>query len=84
MNIDGVIARVDQLLLEEFELEPAQLVPEATLREDLDMDSLDALDLTVLLEKEFEVDISEDDLVKMRTVADVREYVRTRFAEKAS
>ena len=84
MDLDALIAQVDEILIREFELDPASLVATATLREDLDLDSLDALDLVVLLEKELGVKIAERDLMGMSTVGDVHEYIRTRHAAESA
>lgn len=81
MDLNDVISRVDQILIDEFELDEAQVVPAAVLREDLDLDSLDALDLIVLLEKEFQVTVNEDELLTLTTVSDVHEYVRQLFSK---
>lgn len=79
MDISHVITRVNELLVQEFELDPDQIVPEARLQEDLELDSLDALDLIVLLEKEFGVKISDKDLLDLNTVGEVHGYIRQLF-----
>jgi acyl carrier protein len=66
---------VNATLIEEFELEPSSVVPQARMREDLGLDSLDAVDLIVTLEKVFSVQIPEATAREMRTVGDVHEYI---------
>lgn len=83
MDMDAVIARVDEILAEEFELEPSAIVPSARLQEDLDLDSLDGLDLIVALEKEFDIRLDEKKLMELTTVGEVHEYVRQIVAEAA-
>ena len=80
MQIEAVIERVNQILVDEFELDADEVVPTATLRDDLQLDSLDGMDLIVALEKEFKVRVDEKELIKLRTVGDVHEYLRQRFA----
>ena len=84
MEIEAVISRVNQILVDEFELDAADVVPEASLREDLQLDSLDGMDLIVALEKEFKVRVDEKELIKMKTVGDVHVYVRQTFQAAAS
>lgn len=84
MEIEAVISRVNQILVDEFELDAADVVPEASLRDDLQLDSLDGMDLIVALEKEFKVRVDEKELVKMKTVGDVHVYVRQTFQAAAS
>ena len=72
---------VNQTLISEFELEPAAVVPEARMREDLRLDSLDAVDLIVALEKALKVQIPETEAREMRTVGDVHQYVLKRVSQ---
>jgi acyl carrier protein len=62
-------------LSSEFELEKEKIVPEARLREDLGLDSLDGVDLIVALEKALSVQIPETDARQMRTVADIFAFI---------
>lgn len=79
MEISAVIERVNQILVDEFELDASDVVPEATLRDDLQLDSLDGMDLIVALEKEFEVRVDERELMKLETVGDVHVFLRKTF-----
>jgi acyl carrier protein len=76
LNADKAIQIVDQTLVNEFELEPSKVHPHARMREDLGLDSLDAVDLIVALEKALRVQIPETVAREMRTVGDVHEYIR--------
>ncbi len=66
---------VDETLITEFELDRSSVVPEARMREDLGLDSLDAVDLVVALEKALQVQIPETTAREMRTVGDVHAYI---------
>lgn len=79
MTTEEIIEKVDSILIEEFELEEDAVVPEASLREDLDLDSLDAVDLIVALEKAFGFRIDEKVVVDMKTVGDIHGYIRDHF-----
>ncbi|HJN76097.1 MAG TPA: acyl carrier protein [Myxococcota bacterium] len=83
MTAEQIIAKVDEILVEEFELDEASVVPGATLREDLDLDSLDAVDLIVALEKAFGFRIDEQVVVEMKTVGDIHGYIRDHFGSDA-
>jgi acyl carrier protein len=82
VDVNTVIARIDRILVEEFELEEAKVVPTASLQGDLELDSLDGLDLVVSLEKEFGFRVDDKVMLEMKTVADIHDYVRKVFAEK--
>ena len=83
-DVDAVIARIDRILIEEFELEEDKVVPAATLQGDLELDSLDGLDLVVALEKEFGFRVDDKVMLEMKTVEDIHAYVRKVFTEEAS
>jgi acyl carrier protein len=84
MTSEQVIERLNRILLEEFELEPYVVVPEARLREDLDLDSLDAVDLIVAVEREFGVRLDDKLVMEMRTVSDMHGQVHRVLAERGS
>jgi len=81
MTTEQIIAKVDEILIEEFELDEDAVVPDASLREDLDLDSLDAVDLIVALEKAFGFRIDEKVVVEMKTVGDIHGYIRDHFGD---
>jgi len=81
LTADKAIQIVDQTLVNEFELDPSTVHPQARMREDLGLDSLDAVDLVVALEKALRVQIPESIAREMRTVGDVHEYIRQVAAE---
>jgi acyl carrier protein len=56
-----------------------QLVPEARLVEDLGLDSLDAVELAIAVERKFNIDVPEDELAKLKTVADMLALVESRL-----
>jgi len=79
MSPEQIIEKIDAILVEEFELEASAVVPEARLREDLDLDSLDGVDLVVALEKAFNFRIDGKVVAEMKTVGDIHAYVRHHF-----
>lgn len=63
---------VTEILVVEFELEEAAIVPEATLFDDLGLDSLDAVDMVVALEKKFGMKLHDESAIRsVRTVDDL-------------
>lgn len=76
MSDDQIRQKIMETVAEEFELDHAQLTPEATLYDDLGLDSLDAVDLVVSLEKAFGVKLANEEAVKsVRTVNDLHELI---------
>ena len=73
--MDRIIEIVNQVLEEEFEIEAELLKPEALLFEDIGLDSLDAVDLIVIIDKELGVRIEEDEARAIRTLDDVYQII---------
>lgn len=68
--------QVIEVVAEEFELDPAKLTPEATLYDELGLDSLDAVDLVVALEKAFSIKLANEEAVRsVRTMGDLFQLV---------
>ena len=76
---------VDEILEEYFEVESERLVPEAHVFDDLELDSLDIVDLIVALQKKFNVRIRDDERVRgIRTLGDIYQFVLTLQEEGVS
>jgi len=73
--MDKIIEIVNKMLVEEFEIDPDLLKPEALLYEDIGLDSLDAVDLIVMVDKQLGVRIEEDSARSIRTLADVYKII---------
>jgi len=70
-----IIERIDRSIAEEFEIDPEAMKPEKTLFQDLGLDSLDIVELVMEFEKEFNIDIPDEDAEKLRTVGDAVKYL---------
>lgn len=68
---------VAEYLAEQFEIEASKIHPKAKLFKDLGLDSIDALDMIVLLESDYNMSVDEDELKKLRTVQDIVDYILT-------
>ncbi len=60
----------------------ARLGPEASLREDLGLSSLDAVSLLMTLEEEFDVEISDEEVVGLGTLADLVRLIEAKVAAR--
>lgn len=77
---EQIFARVAELLAEAFDLSPEQVRLDSHLIDDLDLDSIDAIDLVVGLEEETGLDVSESELRAIRVVGDIVELVHGKLA----
>ncbi|MCL4557404.1 MAG: acyl carrier protein [Deltaproteobacteria bacterium] len=64
---------------EQFEIPKEKIKPDANLFKDLDMDSIDALDMVGMLEAQIDIDVDVDELTNIRTVRDVVNFVSSKI-----
>jgi acyl carrier protein len=77
-----VIELIDSRLAEEFELDRAEMTPEANIYADLGLDSLDTVDMVIVLEGAFKFKIREEESVRaIRTLGDIHRFVLEKIAE---
>ena len=67
--------RVKKTVVEQLNVDPEEVTPEASFVEDLRADSLDMVELSMALEEEFQVDIPDEDAEKIKTVQDAVNYI---------
>ena len=72
---EEIYQRILQMMEELFEIEPQQVSRESRLYEDLDIDSIDAVDLVIELKKITGKKMQPDDFKSVRTVQDVVDAV---------
>jgi acyl carrier protein len=82
MNSQEIINKINHFLGEDFEVPDEKLVPDANLKDTLDLDSLDYVDLVVSIESNFGFKVKPDDFQKMITLQDFYSYVIQKVEEK--
>lgn len=75
MTKEQIFTELKAMMVKLFELEPERITPEATLFEDLELDSIDAVDVIVMLQKRTGKKMSPEDFKAVRTVNDVVEAI---------
>jgi acyl carrier protein len=73
-------SKIKDIIEKELGVEREKLVPEASFIEDLGADSLDIVELVMEFEKEFNIDIPDEDAEKLRTVGDAIAYLNSKVA----
>jgi acyl carrier protein len=75
MEKADIIKTVKNLLVEEFEIEEANVFPEAHLKNDLGLESLDFVDIAVVVKKEFGLTLKGEEMASIRTLNDLYDYI---------
>ncbi len=74
---DEILKELKNILVNDFEIDENKILPEANLFEDLEFDSIDAVDLAVRLQDFTKQKISPENFKQIRTVSDVVEAVES-------
>ncbi|MCX4160850.1 MULTISPECIES: acyl carrier protein [Paraburkholderia] len=75
-----ILERIRAIFNENFAIEPERVTPDANLFEDLDLDSIDAVDLAIKLQEMTGRRIKPDEFKSVRTVSDVIRAVESLLA----
>ncbi len=82
MTNTEILERIHEFLIEEFEVDEAKLLPEANLKETLGLDSLDYIDLVVVIESNFAFKVKPEDFTDIATFQDFCDYIISRVNSK--
>ncbi len=75
MQREQVVEKINELLIDEFEIEPEQIIPDENMLETLEIDSLDLVDIVVLIEKHFGFKVVTEEMSDINTLNDFYDYV---------
>jgi acyl carrier protein len=78
MTREEVVKKVNGILIDEFEIDEDKIDPTGNLIETLGIDSLDLVDLVVLIEKNFGFKIVNEEMVNIKNLNDFYDYVTAR------
>lgn len=79
MSQQEIIERINAFMIEDFEVDEQAIQPEADLKTTLDLDSLDYIDLVVVIEQNFGFKVKPEDFQQMHTIQDFYDYVANRL-----
>ncbi|RSK41369.1 acyl carrier protein [Mangrovimonas spongiae] len=80
MDKEVIIEKINNFLVEEFEVEKDDIAPEADLKETLELDSLDFVDLVVAIESNFGVKLVGEDFVNVKTLQDFYNLIENKLS----
>jgi acyl carrier protein len=75
MTKEEIARIIKSFLIEEFEINETKIVPGAHMKDDLGLESLDFVDIAVIVQKEFGLTLKGEEMTAIRTLDDLHEYI---------
>lgn len=80
MTRTEIEGRVKAFLIDDLEIEEDKIFPESLLKEDMGIDSLDYVDIVVIVEKNFGFKIKPQEMTNVKTLAQFYDYIESNIA----
>ncbi|HLS67505.1 MAG TPA: acyl carrier protein [Pseudogracilibacillus sp.] len=77
--MSDVFERVKEIIVEQLDVDEADVTMEASFRDDLEADSLDVVELVMELEDEFDLEIADEEAENINTVGDAVTYIEEKI-----
>ena len=75
MTREEIIEQVNSMLAEEFEVDQSEFTPDASLKETLELDSINLVDLIALVQMTYKITIPVEDLKQIQTFGNLYDYI---------
>ena len=75
MDKEHIIKTINNLLIQEFEIEAKEITPDASLKDDLGLESLDFVDIAVSVKKEFGITPKGNEVASIKIVGYLYDYI---------
>ena len=80
MDINEIKDKIKGFLVDEMEIDPGKIAPEARLKEDLGIDSLEVVDIIVLVEQEFGFKMKPENFKELKTFDQFCQFIALKLA----
>jgi acyl carrier protein len=77
---DSLEQKVRNIVAEQLGVDLSEVRPDASILDDLGADSLDVVEMVMSLEESFDIEVPDEDVEALRTVADVERYITAAVA----
>jgi acyl carrier protein len=82
MKREDIENKINNFLMEEFEIDGSKISPGAHLKNDLGLESLDFVDIAVIVQKEFSLTLKGEEMTAIRTLQNLYDYIETFYTKK--
>lgn len=82
MNREEIEKKVRDFMVNDLEIDEEEISPDARLKEDLGVDSLDLVDIVVIVEKVFGFKINPEEMTNVKTLSQFCDYIESKCGTK--
>ena len=82
MTKEDITRIINNFLIEEFEINESKINPDAHLKDDLGLESLDFVDIAVIVQKEFGITLKGEEMTAISSLGDLYNYIFTTINKK--
>ena len=79
MKRNEIEEKVKEFLIDELEIDEEKIFPEAKLKEDMEIDSLDFVDIAVMVENAFHFKMRPEEMTEVKTLDQFYEYIESKM-----
>jgi acyl carrier protein len=79
MDKEDIIKTINSLLIKEFELEDKELTPGTNLKDDLGLESLDFVDIAVMIKKNYAIQMKGKDVISIKNLGELYNFIYDRI-----
>ena len=76
MSEKEIFEKISEIIEDRFEIKADEITENLNFQEDLDADSLDAVELIMAVEAEFDIEIPDEKAAEIKTVQDIVDYIK--------
>lgn len=82
MERDEIEEKVKAFLIDDLEIDEEKIFPDANLKEDMGIDSLDFVDIVVIVERNFGFKIKPEEMAEVKTLSQFCDYIESKVGNK--
>lgn len=71
--------KIKDIIAEQLQIDADTIKPETILMKDLEADSLDAVEIIMAIEEEFDIEVPDEDAEKFQNIGDIAKYVEAKL-----
>lgn len=77
-----IFEKIKEIIADQLEIEDLDTIePDTSIMNDLEADSLDAVEVMMAIEDEFDIEIPEEDAEKFKNIKDIADYVESKISK---